>query len=258
MSSSERPAAGGSYGSSTVEKAIDILEAVASSKGGMTNQEISEHLALDRSTTHRLVSTLERRRLLERSEHRRFAVGGYLYFLAVGSGFDLGVVIKSTLAEIVAATGESASFSIRNGNAFHCVYNHLSPHDLRYCPTAGADYPLYSGATGYALWAFQPPAIRDRILEEITLEELTAATVTDKDELRAVLRQTVERGYGRSAGVRTPGGCSIACPVMGRHETVVGVLALSAAEARIPLSELEEFVPVLQAGARQMVHVLPS
>lgn len=243
---------GGVYGSSTVEKAIDILEAVASAKEGMTSQQISEHLGLDRSTVHRLVSTLERRRLVDRLERRRFTVGSYLHFLALGSGFDVGVIIRSTLADIVAATGESASFSIIRGNAFHCVYNHLSPHDLSYCPTAGADYPIYSSAAGYTLWAFLPPASRERVLEEIAPEELTGATITDKNELRVVLKETFERGYGRSAGVRTPGGCAVACPVKGRHDSIVGVLNLSAAEARITLTELEAYVPLLQSGARHI------
>jgi DNA-binding IclR family transcriptional regulator len=253
MSTSER---GMLYGSSTVEKAIDILEAVASAKEGMSSQQISDHLGLDRSTVHRLVTTLERRRLIDRLERRKFTVGSYLHFLALGAGFDIGAVIRSTLADIVAATGESASFSIMRGNAFHCVYNHLSPHDLSFCPTAGADYPLYSGAAGYALWAFLPSTSRDHILEEIAPEEFTESTITDKDELRAVLKETLDRGYGRSAGVRTPGGCAIACPVMGRHNSVVGVLTLSAAEARIPLTELEAFVPLLQTKSRQLSDTL--
>jgi len=244
------------YGSTTVEKAIDILEALSAAKEGMTSQQISDTVGLDRSTVHRLVTTLERRRMVDRLERRKFTIGSYVYFLALGAGFDLGVVIKSTLADMVAATGESASFSIMRGNAFHCVYNHLSSHDLSFCPTTGADYPLYSGAAGYALWAFLPPSSRDRILEEIAPEELTGATITDKEGLRVVLKETLERGYGRSAGVRIPGGCAIACPVMGLRDSVVGVLALSAAEARIPLAELEEFVPLLQSQVRQISNTL--
>lgn len=245
-----------SYGSTTVEKAIDILEALSASKEGMSSQQISDYLGLDRSTVHRLLTTLERRHIVERLERRKYTIGSYVYFLALGAGFDLGVVIKTTLADIVAATGESASFSIMKGTAFHCVYNHLSPHDLSFCPTAGTDYPLYSGAAGYTLWAFLPQRSRDRILEEIAPEELTGATITDKEELRAILEETFERGYGRSAGVRTPGGCAISCPVMGLRENVVGVLNLSAAEARIPLAELEGFVPLLQSGAQQISSTL--
>lgn len=240
------------YGSSTVDKAIDVLMAVAQARHGITNSDLSETLGLDRSTAHRLVSTLERRGLVQRTAERRYVLGSELYFLAFRGALDHLAVIKEVLADLVALTGESASFSVLRGHQYYCALQHSSPNDLSYCPTAGECYALNAGATGFTLLAFQPEARREQILAELPLMKFTDRTITDKDELRKELIRTVERGYARSAGARTPGGCAVACPVFTREGVLMGAVVLSAVEARLPLPKLEEFVPDLKAAAARI------
>jgi DNA-binding IclR family transcriptional regulator len=244
------------YGSSTVDKAIDLLMAVAQARGGISNSDLSEQLGLDRSTAHRLVSTLERRGLVQRNGARRYALGSELYFLAFRGTLDHWALIKETLADLVALTGESASFSVLHGVQYYCAMQHSSPHDLSYCPTAGEYYPLNAGATGSTLLAFQPPARREQILAELPLRKFTERTIIDRDELRAELERTVELGYAMSAGSRMLGGCAIACPVFTGEGVVMGAVVLSAVEARLPLAKLEEFVPDLKAAATRIGRVL--
>jgi DNA-binding IclR family transcriptional regulator len=237
------------YGSATVDKAIDVLMLIGEARDGLTNAELSERLGLDRSTTHRLVSTLERRGLVQRIASRRYALGNELYFLAFGGALDHLVVLRTTLAELVELTGESASFSILHGDKYYCAMQHSSPHDLSYCPTEGEQYPLNAGATGAALLAFQPKTRLDGLLKRLELPAFTERTITDLDELREELNRTRERGYAMSAGARTPGGCAIACPAMSRNGSVIGVVVLSAVEARTPLDRLVKFEPELKHAA---------
>lgn len=251
-----RPTGSSGYGSSTVDKAIDILEAIATSAAGMASTAIAETLELDRSTTHRLLTTLERRGLIQRAAPRRYAAGPALTSLALGSGLDPRVAVEPVLHDLVQLTGESASFSILHGEHFYCVANQLSSHELSYCPATGHNYPLHSGAAGLTLWAFQPDDRRQQLLDNVALTAFTTSTITDRDALRCELDATVERGYGRSAGVRTPGGCSIACPVSGSQGVVVGALALSSAEVRVPLSKLEEYAPDLRVAAENFAHTM--
>jgi DNA-binding IclR family transcriptional regulator len=238
------------YGSSTVEKAIEILFAISDSEDGLTNLEVAEALDMDKSTAHRLLSTLERHGLLGRiGSPARFVVGSEAQRLAWGASNDLRLVVEPLLAELAQLTNEAASFSIRRHDQFHCVARRLSPHELTFSPAPGVSYPLHSGATGFALWAFLPPRERDTLLAEGEFDAFTDITVTDRDELRAELDRTAQRGYGTSAGVRSPGGCSIAVPVIGGQGAAVGALALSAAESRVPLEKLIQFHPRLVAAA---------
>jgi DNA-binding IclR family transcriptional regulator len=237
------------YGSTTVDKAIDVLMLVGEARDGLTNAELSERLGLDRSTTHRLVSTLERRGLVQRIASRRYALGNELYFLAFGGSLDHLVVLRTQLAELVALTGESASFSILHGDKYYCAMQHSSPHDLSYCPTQGEQYPLNAGATGTALLAFQPKARLDDVLKRLELTAFTERTITDPDQLREELARTRERGYAMSSGARTPGGCAIASPALSRNGSVIGAVVLSAVETRTPLEQLVRFEPELKRAA---------
>lgn len=239
------------YGSATVEKALDVLAAVAGSAAGLSNAEVSEALRLDRSTSHRLLTTLERRGYVARTAARRYAAGAELRRLAWGAGPDLQLVLQPILRDLVDLSGESASFSIRSGDRFQCLVHIHSPHELSYCPTAGSSYPLNSGAAGLAIWAFQPDTEREGLLASGEFPALTETTLATRSALSAELEETRRRGYAVSAGMRTPGGCSIACPVIGRQGTVIGALALSAAELRLPLADLVSYYPELaRATAR--------
>lgn len=233
------------YGSSTVDKAVDILTVIAASPAGLTNQEVSAELGFDKSTVHRLLLTLERRGLLARTGvPARFVVGDHAQFLAWGPTPDLRVVLAPVLEELVELTGESASYSIRQGDRFTCVAHRLSLHDLSYSPLTGQSYPLSSAASGLAILAFLAAPVRDEIVARGTLPD-------DPQALRAELDRVVKQGYATSGG---RGGCSIAYPVTGRHGTVVGALAISAAEVRTPLEQL-----VAQASSlAEAAHCLPA
>ncbi|HZX08749.1 IclR family transcriptional regulator [Kribbella sp.] len=238
------------YGSSTVDKAVDILTVIAASPAGLTNQEVSAELGFDKSTVHRLLLTLERRGLLARTGvPARFVVGDHAQFLAWGPTPDLRVVLAPVLEELVDLTGESASYSIRQGDRFTCVAHRLSLHDLSYSPLTGQSYPLGSAASGLALLAFLAAPVRDEIVARSTLPPADAGS--DAGDLRAELELIVQRGYATSGG---HGGCSIAYPVLGRHGTVVGALAISAAEVRTPLAELAAQAETLAEAA----HCLPA
>ncbi|WP_427896129.1 IclR family transcriptional regulator [Kribbella sp. GL6] len=235
------------YGSSTVDKAVDILTVIAASPAGLTNQEVSAELGFDKSTVHRLLLTLERRGLLARTGvPARFVVGDHAQFLAWGPTPDLRVVLAPVLEELVELTGESASYSIRQGDRFTCVAHRLSLHDLSYSPLTGQSYPLSSGAAGLAILANLAPPVRDEIVARGTLP-----AVDGVPDLAAELDLIGRRGYATSGG---RGGCSIAYPVLGRHGTVVGALAVSAAEVRTTLTELAAQAPSLAAAA----HCLPA
>jgi DNA-binding IclR family transcriptional regulator len=222
----------------------------------VTSAHLSEALGMDRSTVHRLATTLERRGLIQRHGRQGFVIGDRLSHLALAGTPDPRLAVVPALTDLVDLTGESASFSIRYGESFYCVAHQSSPHELSYSPVAGCSYPLHSGAAGLALWAFLPDGARDELLDTAELQAFTPSTVTDRAQLRAELDQVRARGYATSAGVRTPGGCSIAAPVLLSNGRVAGALAISAADIRVPLDTLTACHPQLRAAADRLAHTL--
>ena len=240
-------------GSSTVEKALAILEAIARSSHGLSNLEVARNLGLDKSTTHRLLTSLARYRYVERDEAtRQFVVGGHLNYMAWGAAPDPRPALGATLSDLVEVTAESASCSLLLGWRFHCIEHAPSPYELRYCPDVGKSYPLNAGATGKAIAAFLTPGEQQQLMEDLPTVRLTDRTIVDRGRFADELRLTREQGFAMSVGERVPGGCGISAPIFSRHGAVIGAVSISAVEGRCPVQTLTSYSPQLIAAARRI------
>lgn len=244
---------GDGYGSSTVDKALDVLTVVAGAKNGVTNLDVSRILGFDKSTSHRLLTTLEHKRFVRRvGKNRRYTLGPFVSYLAASAYVTWTRLLSPALKELVELTGESASFSLRHGDRFLCLEAEPSPQELRYCPNTGVSYPLNAGASGKAILAYLPEEEFQELLANATLDAFTDRTITKASELEHEVARIRAQGYATSAGERVVGGCAIAVPVIDGGGEVIGALSVSAVEARCPLPRLHEFRDHLHTVARQL------
>lgn len=219
-------------GSQTVEKALDLLEELARAPDGVRNLDVARDLGLDKSTSHRLLSTLVRRGFVRKDERtRRFVLGPRLLELATGSALVSTLVARPYLHELVALTGESASFSLLVDRSYVPVDAVQAPREIRFVLEPGRSYPLNAGATGKVILAFHPGA-RQRLLAG-ELPRYAANTIVSATELSARLAEIGRLGYAVSDGERVAGGCSIAAPVTLPDGTALGALAVSSVRARL-------------------------
>lgn len=241
----ERETRGGSL---TVEKALDLLERVAASPEGVRNLELAREAGLDKSTSHRLLTTLERRGFVQRDAHsRHFVVGPRLLELATGAAINSTVSARAVLHELVALTGESASFSLLVGKTYVCVDAVEAPHEIRFMLELGKPYPLNAGATGKAILAFNRSAARRLMRDELPAYALN--TIASPTELQAQLSQIRRRGYALSDGERVAGGCSIAAPVLGADGVAIGAVAVSSVGSRLDAEALAKYARDVRALA---------
>ena len=85
-----------------VDRAMNLFELLASSRGGLTLSELSRKLNLPKSTTHYLIYTLETRGYLQRTAEGRHALGLRFAKLAAASTAeqDFGRLAKPYLRQI--------------------------------------------------------------------------------------------------------------------------------------------------------------
>ena len=129
--------------------------------------------------------------------------------------------------------------------------------------TIGTRLPAYPTSLGQVLLAGLPEAELKRYLERTPLQQLTPKTITDKDELRAVLERTREQGYSISNGRREPGVLSVAAPITNRRGEVIAALNVSTNPARIsrqraPGAVLPQPSPRQVDLRRSQVHLAPG
>lgn len=225
-------------GAAAVDKAISLLAAFRSGDHALGLAELAERTQLYKSTVLRAIASLEHARLIQRLPDGRYALGSEvarLYGIYAAS-FSLDNIVLPALQKLVKQTGESAAYHIRQGNARLCLYRVDSPHPIRDHVRAGEVLPLYRGAGGRVLVAFDK-----ELLKTVPLEETK------------VFYQIVDQGFCATKGDRLSEVAGISAPVFRLNNEMAGALTLTMPAHRYADDYIEQVV----AAARELSETMP-
>lgn len=175
-------------GTAAVDRALSLLAAFRAGDTALSLAELAGRTQLYKSTALRLLASLEHARLLQRLDDGRYALGGEVVRLhgLYAASFSLDRVVLPALRQLVANTGESAAYHVRQGQPPNqtrlCLYRVDSPHPVRDHIRAGEVLPLHRGTGGRVLSAFgagddsrQPRAADRRVLARIRADGFMTA-----------------------------------------------------------------------------------
>src|SRR5260370_29945737 len=167
----------------SVERAIAILDLLAQG-GWRTGAEVARGLHVHRSTALRLLATLERHALVERDQRTaRYRLGRRLPQLAsvVTGEFDLRYVARPVCEQLAGATAETATFELLIVDDIVPIEQATASNSVVTINWLGRRYPVHCTASGKAILAFRPAALRDRLLSR-PLAPLPPLSLTDRSE----------------------------------------------------------------------------
>ena len=143
-------------GTAAVDRALSLLGAFRLGEESLGLQDLAERTRQHKSTVLRLLASLQHGQLVLRTEDGRYRLGPAVARLhaVYASSFSLERVVMPELRALVALTGESAAFHVRQGDARLCLYRVDSPNPVRDHIRAGDLLPLDKGAGGRVLMAF--------------------------------------------------------------------------------------------------------
>jgi DNA-binding IclR family transcriptional regulator len=226
---------------SSVEKAIDILFCFDAQHPQLRLTDISQRLGLHKSTTHRLLSLLKKKRLIIAD------AASQLYSLGPGvvelswlllRQQDLRTVCAPYLERLRQATNETVSLYIRIGDCRVCIEERESSQAIKYSQTLGLATPLHVGAPGKVLLAFLPPTELEAILATLPLTPLTARTITDRAQLLEELAAVRQRGYAVSEGERSAWTSAVAAPIWDWSGKLIATLSVLGPSQRLTSESL--------------------
>ena len=194
-----KSAAASPYRVQVLDRALSVLEALARRPDAECSLgEISEEVALHKSTVHRLVMVLERHRLVLRNASTgRYRLGLKLFELGAKAiaGNDLREQTRPYLSRVMSATGETVHLCILD-DAEVLYIDKVEPHKIvRLSSSIGRRSPAYCTSVGKAMLAYLPLGEVDDILGRVELSQRTRHTITSPASLHAELAETRDRGY---------------------------------------------------------------
>jgi IclR family transcriptional regulator, acetate operon repressor len=237
----------------SLDRALDILEALAAAGDEVGVSELSERVGLHVSTVHRLLSVLVSRGYArQNAPSGRYALGPQMLKLAhnaVGTGqFDLRAEARSVLSALVHQSGETTNLvTLLDANAVY-VDQIASRHMVGMFTQIGTRVPLYCTGAGKALLAFRSAAELEAYLGRESLEPRTPQTLTSRSALREELERIRQRGFAYDEGELDAEVRCVAAPVFDHTGGAVAAISVSGPASRFTAARMRATaVALLQA-----------
>ncbi|MCK5552783.1 MAG: IclR family transcriptional regulator [Deltaproteobacteria bacterium] len=179
--------------------------------------DIARALNLSKSTTHRLLNTLERTGFVMQDDiMRKYYLGPLFLTLSSAPLVTHSNLVECAIGDIKKlheSSGETVALYIRIGTQRICLEELASPKPIKFMAGKGYIAPVYAGAPGRILLSRLKDDQLDRLLEHVEFIQITPNTITDKEVLRQELEKVRKDGYAISFGERVIGSASISAPV---------------------------------------------
>ncbi len=248
-------------GTASLDKALDVLDAVGSAAAGLSQAELGQRLGLPRTTLYRLLGTLVARGLLRRDPLRRvYCLGSrcFEYARATYAMPDLVAAASAELRGLRDMTGETAYLAALDGLEVISLDRCDGAHAQRSHSAVGQRKPLHCTSQGKAILAVLPAERRDALVRDMTLTAVTPRSITDRRRLLAELRLTVQRGWSIDDEEMVVGVRCCGAPILDAQGDVRGAVSVAGPAFRLTMERLELLGPELAEAARRIGAQLSS
>lgn len=239
----------------SVERAIAILRAFSFSEPQLGVTELSRKLGLHKSTIHRLLSTLERERLVEwDAQTGRYRLGLGLFELGslVVATAELRKVARPVLESVHSACGETVHLAILDEGDVVYIDKIESRSKLRMYSEVGRRAPAHCTGLGKVLLAYLPDDELQRVIERKGLRAYTSRTITSAHALREQLARVRLQGYAVDSGEHEELVRCAAAPVFDHTGKVAAAVSIAAVAVDVASTRFAELVELVRDAAHRI------
>ena len=222
-------------GTQSIDRAAQLLIAVADSDAPIGVGELAEATDLPKSTVSRLVAALERHALVQRDSPRGPLRPGPVMMRLARRGVgdrDLTELSSDALRRLADASAETINLAVPTPLGVEHLSQVDSGHFIGSTNWIGRRVPHETTAVGKVFLAFG--AVRVVRAHAGLVPELEAVRV---------------RGYATAIGELEPGLAAMAAPVRAGAGDVVAALSISGPEARLTRARIADLAPILMHEA---------
>jgi IclR family acetate operon transcriptional repressor len=237
----------------SVDRAVSLLEFLAR-HGESGISEIAAELGVHKSTVSRLVGVLQARGLVDQQGERgKISIGFGLVRLAGAAAgqLDLARLGTSTCEALARKLGETVNIAVLDDSVAINISQARGTAAVAAQNWIGKRTPLHATSSGKVLLA----AIGEPGWEPMIAGPHTAYTdytVTDRDELRTMLRRVVKDGLATSFEELEVGLHAVAVPVRGGRDEVIAAISASGPAYRLSRAQVPSIAEELTVAAAEL------
>ncbi len=213
----------------SVDRALSMLEVLASEPKGLTLSQLSKKLGLLPQTAQGLVRTLQAHEMVSQADSGMpYMFGSRICQMAKHwtANQDRSALCGDVVSALSSDIGECVLLAELRGGAVFGLVEARSEQPL----TVGYEcesfaYP-HTMATGKLLMAFLPAERQEAVLEKLHLIKMGPLTITSRDQLCKNLAKIRRQGYVVSIEEGTAGVGTMAVPVRNADGQVIAALGV--------------------------------
>jgi DNA-binding IclR family transcriptional regulator len=237
----------------SIIRASNILRCLSEEKTHFKISEIAHQLQLDRSTTYRILLSLEKCGFVEKDKKTgEYSLGvatfetGNTYLRRM----DFIQISKPIMADLALEVQETVHLAVLSDTEIVYVDKVDSPRTLGVMSKIGQRAPVYCTGLGKVLLAHQPNDELSRIVQQIKLKPFTRNTISSKKKLVEELRKIRKQGYALDQKEYEQDVECIGAPIRNHLGNTIAAISISGPQRKINTPQEKQFIGhVVKAAA---------
>ena len=238
-----------------VERALNILEAAANRRDGLTNSEISHKLGIPKSSASYILRTLERRGYLRRDpETGRYRLG--LKILSLGGDARANLDLAEVALPFMRGLQDRIHLTIHlavldQGEAVY-IEKVEAPGFFKVNTWVGRRMYLHSTSVGKCLLAWLPKPEVETLLRQQGMKKRTPKTISSVAKLLSGLERVREQGHALDDEENSLGARCVGAPIFDTTGGVTAALGVSGTLTQMDEENMVKIVDALKETARRI------
>lgn len=199
----------------TITRTAEALRLLGNKPSRFT--DIVRELELTKSTTHRLLTSLEKAELIKKNPVTGLYHLGPLIYELSASPVDehqfLIVTAHEEMERLRDLSQETVNLQVSMGTDRICLEEIQSLQSIKYVSGKGSVYPIFVGSAGKMLMAGFDDSQIELLMRKFNYFEDAPNAIKDPVELLDAIKLAQKLGHSLSFGERVPGSASVAVPV---------------------------------------------
>ena len=213
----------------SIDRAIDIIEAVAVKEEGRSLTDISDTVGLHKSTAYRIIMTLVNRGYLEKNREGNYRIG---YRLIETTGYyinnlELLTEARPYIAEINTHLGLASYLGVLDGDQVVYADKITAPSASRLYSIKRTRVNAYCSSLGKCILANYSNSELEDIMKDCSFIKFTPNTISDMEQLRAELAKVRKQGWAMEDEEYETGQRCIGAPVYDYKGDIVAAISAS-------------------------------
>jgi IclR family KDG regulon transcriptional repressor len=240
------------YKVQVLERALDILAALADRPSECGLAELCGHLKLHKSTVHRLLMVLEHHRLVDKNpDTGRYRLGMRLFELGsrAVAVLDLREVSRPLLEQVLRETEETVHLCALDHDEIVYLEKLEPQRSVRLTSRVGRRVPAYCTAVGKAILAETSEVEVNAILRRSEMKRITPKTITTLAAMHNELSAIRARGYAIDDEENEEGVRCVGAAVRDHSGRAVAAISASGPAFRVSREKVPEIAESVMRAA---------